>query len=51
MLFRSRAAQIIAEVCSGDGCRDVGKVSANEDPVFHALCGLNGLPLETEEEE
>ena len=46
-----RAAQIVAEVCSGEGCREVGKVSANEDPVFHALCGLNGLPVENEEEE
>ena len=46
-----RAAQIIAEVCSGGGCREVGTVSSNEDPVFHALCGLNGLPLANEEEE
>jgi ATP-dependent helicase/nuclease subunit B len=46
-----RAAQIIAEVCSGDGCREIGKVSSSEDPVFHALCGLNGLPLANEEEE
>ncbi len=46
-----RAAQIVAEVCSGDGCREIGKVSSNEDPVFHALCGLNGLPLVHEEEE
>ena len=46
-----RAAQIVAEVCRGDGCREVGKVSSNEDPVFHALCGLNGLPLIHEEEE
>ncbi len=46
-----RAAQIVAEVCSGEGCRDVGKISGNEDPVFHALCGLNGLPVENEEEE
>ena len=46
-----RAAQIIAEVCSGDGCREVGRVSSNEDPVFHALCGLNGLPIVHEEEE
>jgi ATP-dependent helicase/nuclease subunit B len=46
-----RAAQIIAEVCSGDGCREVGRVSSHEDPVFHALCGLNGLPIIHEEEE
>ena len=46
-----RAAQIVAEVCSGEGCREVGNVSANEDPVFHALCGLNGLPVENGEEE
>ena len=46
-----RAAQIVAEVCSGDGCREIGKVSSHEDPVFHALCGLNGLPLVHEEEE
>ena len=46
-----RAAQIITEVCSGEGCRDVGKVMSNEDPVFLALCGLNGLPIETGEEE
>jgi len=46
-----RAAQIIAEVCSGDGCREVGKISAHEDPVFHALCGTNGLPTADEEED
>ena len=46
-----RAAQIISEVCSGDGCREIGKLSSHEDPVFHALCGLNGLPVANEEEE
>jgi len=46
-----QAAQIVAEVCSGNGCRDVKKVSGNEDPVFHALCGTNGLPAMNEEEE
>jgi ATP-dependent helicase/nuclease subunit B len=46
-----RAAKIIAEVCSGDGCREVGKIFGNEDPVFRALCGTNGLPVETGEEE
>ena len=46
-----RAAQIVAEVCSGKGCREVGKISAHEDPVFHALCGTNGLPTTDEEED
>jgi len=46
-----RAAQIITEVCSGEGCREVGNVSAYEDPVFHALCGTNGLPTTDEEED
>jgi ATP-dependent helicase/nuclease subunit B len=46
-----RAQQIVAEVCSGAGCREVGNVSAHEDPVFHALCGTNGLPTTDEEED
>ena len=41
------AAAIVAEVCSGNGCQEVGDVSSYEDPVFHALCGLNGLPIST----
>jgi len=45
-----RAAQIIAEVCSGEGCREIGNVSAHEDPVFHALCGTNGLTTMDEED-
>ena len=40
-----KAAEIITEVCSGTGCRDVGDVPDNEDPAFLALCGLNGLPV------
>ena len=45
-----RAAEIIAEVCSGNGCREIGDVHDNEDPAFLALCGLNGLPTTTVEE-
>jgi ATP-dependent helicase/DNAse subunit B len=45
-----KAQQIIAEICSGAGCREIGEVADNEDPAFLALCGLNGLPS-TEEEE
>jgi ATP-dependent helicase/nuclease subunit B len=45
-----RAAEIIAEVCSGYGCREIGDVHDNEDPAFLALCGLNGLPTTTVEE-
>ncbi len=46
-----QAEAIAAEVCSGEGCREAGKVSSLEDPVFLALCGLNGLPETGEEEE
>ena len=45
-----KAQQIIAEICSGAGCREIGEVADNEDPAFLALCGLNGLPS-TEEEK
>jgi RecB family exonuclease len=45
-----RAAEIIAEVCGGKGCREIGDVHDNEDPAFLALCGLNGLPVTTVEE-
>ncbi len=45
-----KAQQIIAEICSGAGCREIGEVSDNEDPAFLALCGLNGLPSTGEEE-
>jgi ATP-dependent helicase/nuclease subunit B len=45
-----KAQQIIAEICSGAGCREIGEVADNEDPAFLALCGLNGLPS-TEEED
>ena len=45
-----RAAEIIAEVCSGKGCREIGDVPDNEDPAFLALCGVNGLPTTSAEE-
>ncbi|MEI7820545.1 MAG: PD-(D/E)XK nuclease family protein [Verrucomicrobiota bacterium] len=45
-----KAQQIIAEICSGAGCREIGEVGDNEDPAFLALCGLNGLPSSEEEE-
>ncbi len=45
-----RAQQIVAEICSGEGCREIGEVGDNEDPAFLALCGLNGLPTKEEEE-
>ncbi len=44
------AQRIAAEVCSGEGCREIGEVSDIEDPAFLALCGLNGLPTTTEED-
>ena len=44
------AEKIVAKICSGEGCREVGDVPDNEDPAFLALCGLNGLPTTTEEE-
>ncbi len=44
------AQRIAAEICSGEGCREIGKVSDMEDPAFLALCGLNGLPTTTEED-
>ena len=46
-----KAQQIVAEICSGAGCREIGEVSDNEDPAFLALCGLNGLPAGKEEEQ
>ena len=45
------AQRIAAEICSGKGCREIGEVSDMEDPAFLALCGLNGLPTTTEEED
>ncbi len=45
-----KAQQIVAEICSGAGCREIGEVADNEDPAFLALCGLNGLPTTTEED-
>ena len=45
-----KAQQIVAEICSGAGCREIGDVGDNEDPAFLALCGLNGLPTTKEEE-
>ena len=45
-----RAQQIVTEICSGAGCREIGEVSDNEAPAFLALCGLNGLPTVKEGE-
>ena len=39
-----KAAEIVDDVCSGRGCREVGDVYRDEDPALLALCGLNGLP-------
>jgi ATP-dependent helicase/nuclease subunit B len=44
------AEEIVREVCSGAGCRDAGELWRGEDPVFTALCGLNGLPGLSEED-
>lgn len=46
----TKAEEIVAEVCSGRGCREVEKVYPDEDPAFLALCGLNGLPTISSED-
>lgn len=46
----TKAEEIVAEVCSGRGCREVGEVYPDEDPAFLALCGLNGLPTISSED-
>ena len=45
------AEAIVREVCNGSGCREIGDVSAFNDPAFVALCGLNGLTIGQGEEE
>ena len=45
-----KAEEIVTEVCSGCGCREVGEVYPNEDPAFLALCGQNGLPTISSED-
>jgi len=44
------AEVIMQAVCSGEGCRETGKITDNEDPAFAALCGINGLFTPIEEE-
>ena len=46
-----KAESIVREVCSGAGCKEIGRMSQFTDPAFFALCGLNGLSLGNEEEE
>ena len=46
-----KAESIVREICSGEGCREAGKLSQLDDPAFAALCGLNGLDIEDGEEE
>ena len=45
-----KARQIVSEICSGEGCVEIGEVADSEEPAFLALCGLNGLPMTKEED-
>ena len=46
-----KAEAIVREVCSGNGCEEIGKIAYPPDPALVALCGLNGLSINDEEEE
>ncbi len=46
-----KAESIVREVCSGEGCKEIGKMSQFADPAFVALCGMNGMSIGNEEEE
>jgi ATP-dependent helicase/nuclease subunit B len=47
----AEAEAIVREVCSGNGCQEIGKMAYPPDPALAALCGLNGLFISPEEEE
>jgi hypothetical protein len=46
-----KAEAIVREVCSGNGCQELGNILYPPDPALIALCGLNGLTISNEEEE